>query len=179
MPHPGRNDPCPCGSGRKTKRCCGQQRGPSEEQVARARLAALAHDAVHDLAHLSDEALEILWGGLFDLPTIDLSLHVKLPELITPELQRLRDAIADDDPDRGWDELRAVTDQIDTPQQRARLANAILQLHGRRRLTRSQAAYAIYHLNTKSQHLLAASLTHTIAVAAGASRTPGGLQIAA
>lgn len=179
MPKPGRNDPCPCGSRRKTKHCCGQRRGPSEEQLARAHLAALAHDAVHDLAHLSDEALEILWQRLSDLPTIDLSLHVELPELITPELQRLRDAVTDDDPDRGWDELRTVTEQIDTPQQRARLADAILQLRAQHRLTRAQAAYAIYHLSTRSQHLLAASVTHTIAVAVGASRTPGGLRIAA
>ena len=179
MPDPGRNDPCPCGSGRKVKRCCGQRRGPSEDQLARAHLAALAHDAIKDLAHLSDEALEILWEGLFDLPTVDLSLHVKLPELITPELQRLRDAVADDDPDRGWDELRAVTEQIDTPHQRAHLADAILRLRTQRSLTRTQAAYAIYHLNTRSQHLLAASITHTIAVAVGASRTPGGLRIAA
>lgn len=179
MPGPGRNQPCPCGSGRKTKRCCGEQRGPSEEQIARAHLATLAHDAIHDLAHLSDDALEILWEGLFDLPTIDLTLHVTLPQLITPEQQRLRDAIADDDPDRGWDELRAVTEQIDTPQQRARLADAILRLRTQHRLTRTQAAYAIYHLNTQSQHLLTASLTHTIAVTVGASRTPGGLRIAA
>jgi hypothetical protein len=179
MPGPGRNQPCPCGSGRKTKRCCGEHRGPSAEQLARAHLATVAHDAIQDLAHLSDEALEILWENLFDLPTIDLSLHVTLPELITPELQRLRDAVADDDPDRGWDELRAVTQQIDTPQQRARLANAILHLRDQRRLTRTQAAYAIYHLSTRSQHLLAASVTHTIAIAVGASRTPGGLRIAA
>ena len=128
MPGPGRNQPCPCGSGRKVKRCCGEHRGPSEDQLASAHLATLAHDAVHDLAHLSDEALEILWEGLFDLPTTDLSLHVKLPALITPELQRLHSAVADDDPDRGWEELRTVTEQIDTPQQRARLADAILQL---------------------------------------------------
>ena len=134
MPGPGRNQPCPCGSGRKTKRCCGEQRGPSEDQLARAHLATLAHDAVHDLAGLSDHALDILWESLFDLPTIDLSLHVKLPELITPEQQRLRDAIADDDPDRGWDELRAVTEQIDTPQQRAHLADAILRLRDQHRL---------------------------------------------
>ncbi len=25
---PGRNDPCPCGSGKKTKRCCGADRSP-------------------------------------------------------------------------------------------------------------------------------------------------------
>jgi hypothetical protein len=179
VPGPGRNQPCPCGSGRKTKHCCGQRRGPTEDQLARAHLATLAHDAVHDLSGLSDGALEILWEGLFDLPTIDLSLHVKLPDLITPELERLRDAVADDDPDRGWDELRQVTNQIDTPQQRARLADATLRLRAQHRVTRTQAAYAIYHLNTPSQHLLAASLTHTIAVAAGANRTPGGLQIAA
>lgn len=179
MPGPGRNQPCPCGSGRKTKRCCGEQRGPSEEQIARAHLTTLAHDAVHDLAGLSHKALEILSKSLFDLPTIDLSLHVKLPELITPEQQRLRDAIADDDPDRGWDELRAVTQQIDTPQERAQLADAILRLRAQHRLTHTQAAYAIYHLNTPSQHLLAASLTHTIATTVGASRTPAGLHIAA
>jgi hypothetical protein len=179
MPEPGRNQPCPCGSGRKVKRCCGEHRGPSEDQLASAHLATLARDAVHDLAHLSDEALEILWEGLFDLPTTDLSLHIKLPALITPELQRLQSAVADDDPDRGWEELRTVTEQIDTPQQRAHLADAILRLRDQHRLTRTQAAYAIYHLNTRSQHLLAASLTHTIAVTAGANRTPGGLQIAA
>ena len=84
MPGPGRNQPCPCGSGRKTKRCCGQQRGPSDEQLARAHLATLAHDAIHDLADLSDQALDMLWEGLFDLPTIDLSLHVKLPDTDHP-----------------------------------------------------------------------------------------------
>jgi hypothetical protein len=96
----------------------GQRRGPSEEQLARAHVATLAADVVHDIAHLSGEALEILWEGLFDLPAIDLSLQVRLPDLITPELQRLRDAAIDDDPDRGWEEPRVVTDQIDTPQQR-------------------------------------------------------------
>lgn len=179
MPGPGRNQPCPCGSGHKVKRCCGQRRGPSEDQLARAHLAALAHDAVKDLADLSDGALELLWEKLFDLPTIDLSLHVALPQLISPELERLRDAIADDDPDSGWEELRLVTDKIDTPQQRTRLADALLRLHNQGRLPRSLTAYAIYHLHTRSQHLLAASLTHTIAVSVGANRTPNGLQIAA
>jgi hypothetical protein len=69
----------------------------SEDHLVRAHIAALAHDAAHDLVGLSEQGLEILWQGLFDLPTVDLSLHVKLPELITPELQRLRDAVAEDD----------------------------------------------------------------------------------
>jgi hypothetical protein len=179
VPGPGRNQPCPCGSGRKVKRCCGQHRGPSEDHLARAHLAALAHDTVKDLAALSDGALELLWEKLFDLPTIDLSLHVALPQLISPELQRLRDAIADDDPDSGWEGLKIVTDQIDAAPQRARLADALLRLHDQGRLPWSLTAYAIDHLSTRSQHLLAASVTHTIAVSLGANRTPGGLQIAA
>ncbi|MFL6438489.1 MAG: SEC-C metal-binding domain-containing protein [Terriglobales bacterium] len=31
----GRNDPCPCGSGRKFKKCC----GPDDPQLTRARVA--------------------------------------------------------------------------------------------------------------------------------------------
>ena len=179
MPGPGRNQPCPCGSGRKTKRCCVQTRGPSEDQLARARLAALAHDAVKELIGLSDQALDVLWEKLFDLPAVDLSLHVKLPELIGPDLQRLREAIAEDDPDWGWDALTAVTKQIDTPQQRARLAQAVIPLRDQRRINRRQAAYAIYDLNSRSTRFIAASVIEAVAVSVGASRTPGGLQIAA
>jgi len=178
MPRPGRNEPCPCGSGRKVKRCCGQQRGPSEEQLARAHLAALRYDAVNAIGDLSDESLEMLWENLFDLPTTDLGLHVTLPQLISPEQQRLRDAIRDDDTDHGWDELNTVTDEIDTPQQRARLADAVLALRDNQRIGRSQAACAIYDLSTDSRELLTASVIHTISVAVGASPTPNGLQIA-
>jgi len=35
MAGPGRNDPCPCGSGRKVKRCCGEHPGPGEDDLAR------------------------------------------------------------------------------------------------------------------------------------------------
>ena len=60
MPGPGRNQPCPCGSGRKVKRCCGEQRGPTEQQLARAHVAVLARHAAPDLAGLSDHALHHL-----------------------------------------------------------------------------------------------------------------------
>jgi len=179
VPEPGRNQPCPCGSGRKTKRCCGQHRGPSEDQLARAHVAQLARQAVPDLAGLSDRALDHLWEGLIDLPGIDYSLLVTLPKLIGPDLQRLREAIENDDPDWGWDALTAVAEQIDTPQQRARLADAIVHLRERRRINRRQAAYALLDLSTRSTRLIGASLLEAVAVSVGASRTPGGLHIAA
>lgn len=179
MRKPGRNDPCPCGSGRKTKRCCGQQRGPSEEQLAGAHVAQLARQAAPDLAGLPDRALDHLWDGLMDLPGIDYSLLVTLPKLIGPDLQRLRESIEHDDPDWGWDALTAVHDQIDTPQQRARLANAIVRLRDQRRINRRQAAYALLDLSSRSTRLVAASLLEAVAVSAGVSRTPNGLHIAA
>jgi SEC-C motif len=179
VPGPGRNQPCPCGSGRKTKHCCGQHRGPSAEQLARAHVAQLARQAVPDLAGLSDRALDHLWEELMDLPSIDYSLLVALPKLIGPDLQRLREAIEHDDPDWGWDALTAVANQIDTPQQRAQLADAIVQLRHQRRINRRQAAYALLDLSTRSTRLIGASLLEAVAVSVGVSRTPAGLHIAA
>ena len=179
MPGPGRNQPCPCGSGHKTKRCCGQTRGPSEDQLARAHVAQLARQAIPDLAGLSDRALDDLWNGLMDLPSVDFSLLVTLPKLIGPDLQRLREAIEHDDPDWGWDALTAVHQQIDTPQQRARLANAIVRLRDQHRINRRQAAYALLDLDSRSTRFIAVSLLEAVAVSIGVNHTPGGLEIAA
>ena len=179
MPGPGRNQPCPCGSGRKTKHCCGERRGPSADQLARAHVAALAHEAIPDLAGLSDRALDHLSEGLMDLPALDLSLLVTLPKLIGPDLERLREAIEHDDADWGWDALTAVHQQIDTPQQRARLADAIVRLRDQHRINRRQAAYALLDLHTPSTRFIAASLLEAVAVSIGVHRTPGGLHIAA
>jgi SEC-C motif len=179
VPGPGRNQPCPCGSGRKTKRCCGQTRGPSEDQLARAHVAQLAREAVPDLAGLPDRALDHLWDSLMDLPSVDYSLLVALPKLIGPDLQRLREAIEHDDLDWGWDALTAVANQIDTPQQRARLADAIVRQRDERRVSRRQAAYALLDLDSRSTRFIGASLLEAVAVSVGVSRTPGGLHIAA
>jgi SEC-C motif len=178
VPGPGRNQPCPCGSGRKTKRCCGEQRGPSDDELARARLASLARAVADDLDDLTEAEIRVLWNGLFDLPGVDLSLHVELPALIGPDLQRLRDAVADDS-DIGWDEVTAVTHQIDTPGQRLKLAEALVRLRDQRRIGRRQAAFAIFELNGGPQTLLIASVIHTVSVAVGVEATPGGLQVAA
>ncbi len=179
MPRPGRNEPCPCGSGRKTKRCCGVKRGPSEDQLARAHLALLRRDAASDLAGLSPGALHHLWENLMDLPGTDLSLLVTLPKLIGPDLKRLRESIAEDDPDWGWDALTTVTHEIDTPQQRAKLADALLRLRDQHRLDRRQAAAAILDLDSRSTRFIAASLLQAVAISVGTERTPGGLHLAA
>jgi hypothetical protein len=179
MRRAGRNEPCPCGSGRKVKRCCGQQRGPSADDLARAHIAILAREAAPHIADLCDDDLADLWEEILDLPALDISLLVELPKLITPDLQRLQEAIADDDPDWGWDALTAVATQVDTPRQRARLADALVTLRNHHRIDREQAAAAIVDLDSRSTRFIAASLLDAVALSVGVTRTPGGLEIAA
>ena len=42
MPHPGRNDPCPCGSGKKFKQCCALKK----DQSSRVLLGVLIAGAI-------------------------------------------------------------------------------------------------------------------------------------
>jgi hypothetical protein len=114
-----------------------------------------------------------------DLPAIDYSLLATLPELIGPDLQRLRESIERDDPDWGWDALTAVHEQVDSPQERARVADAIVRLRDQHRIDRRQAAYALLDLHSPSTRLVAASVLEAVAVSTGVSRTPAGLQVAA
>jgi hypothetical protein len=179
MSRAGRNQPCRCGSGRKTKRCCGVQRGPSDRDLAMARLAHHATRAARTLAPLSDRRRLEVFRALPDLPQRDLTLLVALPELVSPDLARLFRAIADDDVDYAAELLPAVRARIDTPQTRARLADAIANLQAAGRLDPLLAAAAHIDLDSRSKLLITASLVRAAGLAAGATRTPGGLLLAA
>lgn len=179
MPGPGRNDPCPCGSGRKVKRCCGLHRGPGENDLARAYLAHQARVAARKLRHLDDDELHDLFDELFELPELDLALTITLPQLLTPDLQHLFDAIKADDIDAGDDVIPTILDRLDTPVERARLARAVLQLRDSTHLDSLLAAAAIIDLDSRSRLLLRASLIHAAFIHAGRLRTPGGLRLAA
>jgi hypothetical protein len=179
MAGPGRNDPCPCGSGLKAKRCCGLERGPSEEQLARARLATLSHEATRELVDLSDQALDQLQDDLFDLPGVDLSLHVKLPELTGSERKRLQRAITDPDDDDAWEHVTGIAGRVDTPQQRVALAEALIRLRAQGLVSRRQAAFAIYDLGNGGMFFMTVSAIHTLATYVGGDPTPAGLLVAA
>ena len=82
MAKPGRNDPCPCGSGNKYKRCC----LPKEEAAEHARFARAAAEAAdaasalkeqqqaafdalqeeHDLAESSNAVISLVRAGKLD-----------------------------------------------------------------------------------------------------------------
>lgn len=179
MPGPGRNQPCPCGSGRKVKRCCGEQRGPAQAQLKRAFIAQHARWAAEEIGDLPTRTLAELWKGLADLPDIDLSLVLPLPTLITPELAQLLQAARHDDPDSADDVIAIVVDTVDTPEQRAALAHAVIGLRDAGKVSHRQAAAAIIDLESQSQALIRASLINAIFIKTGQLRTPGGLQLAA
>lgn len=181
MPGPGRNELCPCGSGRKVKRCCGQRRGPGEEDLARGYLAHQARAAARQLRGLDDDELRDLFDELFELPQLDLALTITitLPQLLTPDLQHLFDAVKADDPDAGDEVIPGILASLDTPIERARLARAIINLRDTNRLDSLLAAAAIIDLDSRSRILLNASLIHAAFIHTGMTRTPGGLRLAA
>jgi hypothetical protein len=175
----GRNDPCACGSGRKAKRCCGVERGPSEESLARAYLSHTARAAVLDLGRIPGDDFDVLCDELRDLPARELSLQLELPKLFPPALDRLVDAMEQDDLDASEAPFRELLRALDTPQERARLARAVVALRETGRLERELAAAALIDLASGSRELFAASLLEAAAVRAGIARTPGGLLLAA
>jgi hypothetical protein len=179
MARPGRNELCPCGSGRKVKRCCGERRGPCEDDLARAYLAQQARGAARRLRHLDDGELRELFDDLYELPELDLALTITLPQLLTPDLQRLFDAVKADDPDVGDEVIPTILEKLDTPVERARLARAIINLRDSKRLDSLLAASAIIDLDSRSRILLHACLVHTAFIHTGRLRTPGGLRLAA
>ena len=64
MKQPGRNDPCPCGSGRKYKYCCLVKAEAAPRFTHADRLSAfakLAHFS-HHFATEDDEAFDEFWG---------------------------------------------------------------------------------------------------------------------
>ena len=173
----GRNEPCSCGSGRKAKRCCGVERGPSEESLARAFLVHECREAAGELRRLSDAELGELFEGLWDLPAAHLSLQVELPKLHSPALNRLFDAVADEDPDPEL--LEAVVRVIDTPIERARLARAAIAQAQAKTIEETLANAALLDLGSDSRRLLRAGLLQAVAVRVGAARTPAGVLLAA
>jgi hypothetical protein len=176
---PGRNDSCACGSGRKVKRCCGTERGPSAESLARAYLSQMARAAVRDLGGIADDDFAVLSDELRELPARELSLQLELPKIFPPALDRLLDAMEQDDPDAGEAPFRELLDELDSSRARARLAQAVVGLRERGRLGRDLAAAALVDLASGSRELFAASLLEAAAVRAGIARTPGGLLLAA
>jgi hypothetical protein len=121
----------------------------------------------------------VLLAELVDLPCLDLSLQVELPKLLSPAVERLCEAIAEDDEAAGDAVIELVLAELDTPAARARLARAVIALRGAGRLSQRLAAVALIDLASGSRQLVCASVIQSVAVRTGVARTPSGLLLAA
>lgn len=176
----GRNDPCPCGSTKKAKRCCMSQERLSADADARRALLALRDASLGVLAGLGPGAWEELSGEVPYLPELDLSLQVPLPAL-SPQVERARHALEQggghaDTFAASVEELAAA---LDTPGRRLELARAVASLRDAGRVDAKLAAAAIVDLAEGRRSLLfVGSVARSIAVSSGHSRTPAGLLVA-
>src|SRR5437660_8654652 len=89
----GRNERCRCGSGKKTKHCCGVRHGPSEAELAKALLATRSREAAVRLVQLGLDEVHELFDEMLDLSAQQLALQVPLPRLFPPELEALRTVV--------------------------------------------------------------------------------------
>ncbi len=166
-------------SGQKAKRCCGIRRGPSEADLARPFLAGKVRPAAQVLRGRSDDELDDLQAEMLELPTIDTSLQLPLPRLVTPDVDRLLVAIEDGDLDDIDDALPAVLARVDTHVARADLARAVLALRDRGRIDTSVAAVALIELSApKLQRLVSSAVVQAVGVLLGEVATPSGLLVA-
>jgi SEC-C motif len=177
MAQQGRNQRCPCGSGRKVKHCCGVRRGPSEAELAKAWLHQQARLAALVLAARSDAQVAALLDAAVGLPTQDVSMQLALPGLLSSALERLRAAVAEDDPDEVAAVLPAALAEVDTPIARAGLVRAVLALRDAGWVPAEVAAAVAVEQASRSTTLLRASLLEAVAVSVGAATTPSGLLV--
>jgi hypothetical protein len=145
--------------------------------LACAFVAQACRGAAVRLRRRSDSELGELFDELWELPAAELSLQVELPKVFSSELDRLADAVRDDDPDSEL--LEIVVEKIDTPFERARLARAVIAQADAGVIDRVLAAAALVDLGSGSRRFLRAGLLEAVAVRVGVARTPGGLVLAA
>lgn len=170
-----RNGPCPCGSGSKAKRCCyGTQESVHDGMLPR----EVGDAAIEDLNGTDEIELRAYFDGLLDLPELDVSLQVRLPGIITPDMDSAIDALRDDDYDSFDEALDKVLAAIDSPEQRLALAEAVLRLRDHGQIKRKFAAMAVLELDRPESILFRSSVAESLAVLAGEQQTPAGLFLA-
>ena len=180
MANVGRNQPCPCGSGVKAKRCCGVRRGPCEVDLARAFVVEqrrASSPALREAINSMDDLIA-LYAAVAELSRLDLSCQLRLPEVLSPELEQLRSAIFDDDIEGMQWALPGALAQVDNPLVRADLARAVVALRDAGRIGDEVAAAALLDLDSGADCMVREALVAALAVDCGAARTPSGLVLA-
>jgi hypothetical protein len=170
-----RNGPCPCGSGSKAKRCC---YGAHEAVESGLLPQELGDDAIAELNGTDEVELRVYFDQLLYLPEIDTSLQVRLPGIITPDMDRAINALRDDDDEEFDEALERVVSAVDSADRRLELAQAVLRLRDQGQIKQKFAAIAVLELDRAESMVFRSSVAESLAILAGDQRTPAGLLVA-
>ena len=135
--------------------------------------------AITDLNGTDEIELRAYFDKLLYLPEIDTTLQVRLPGIITPEMNRAIDALRDGDDEEFDEALDKVVSAIDSPERRLALAEAVLRLRDQGQITRKFAAMAVLELDRPDSMVFPSSVAESLAILAGDQRTPAGLLVTA
>lgn len=150
---------------------------PARSELANAFLADERRKAATVFLGADRDEFDELFNEIVDLPTLDVSVQVELPRLLTPEMEDLRVALDEDDEEAFDEAVDSVIEQLDAPERRAALARAVLRLRDLGRIDSRVAAAAIIDLWMSDSALFQASVVQSIAVSVGAAKTPAGLLV--
>jgi hypothetical protein len=158
----GRTDRCPCGSGKKTSRCCKLSADPGPEELARAELAGLARTVAPVLRACSGVRFDELLASVSTMPRVDRSLAWPLPRVVPAELRALLTAVEDDDLAAVRSTLPAAVAVLDNQLARAHLARAVLALRDSGALDAERAAAIVVDLASGSPQVVTASVVEAV-----------------
>lgn len=156
----GRNEPCPCGSGKKAKYCCAARAGVTDRDDARF-LADLSKRELKELNQRCEDCQMEVWLDVLDLPDWEEACRLIVPAPRPASVAALRDALDGGDPDAVADELPDALEAVDCPAARASIAREVLVLEGAGRVRPVVAEAAIADLagGRPSLFLIAALLS--------------------
>ena len=174
----GRTDRCPCGSGKKTSRCCKLSADAGPEELARAELAGLARTVAPVLRACSGVRFDELLARVSTLPRVDRSLAWPLPRVVPAELRALLAAVEDDDLDAVRATLPAAVAVLDTQLGRAHLARAVLALRDSGMLEAERAAAIVVDLASGSPQVVTASVVEAVRIEMSSSRRRSDIALA-
>lgn len=171
-----RKRPCPCGSGRPARDCCGRFRRLSDAEIARSYLSRQARQARELIGPFSPQALHALQQEAAALPLLHDSFTSALlaaPGSVPDEIRRMARGMQRRS-DAG-DEVtppRLTATRADTPMARVAVAKALLTLREDGVVDEHLAAAAVIELANGPSPVATAALLQAAAVIAGISVRP-------
>jgi hypothetical protein len=166
----GRTDRCPCGSGKKTGRCCKLSANPGPEELARAEMVGLARTVAPVLRACSCVRFDELLASVSTLPRVNRSLAWPLPRVAPAELRALFATVESDDLTTVQATLPAAVAVLDTQVARAHLARAVLALRDSGALDAERAAAMVVDLASGSPQVVTASVVEAVLAELGPAR---------